>query len=112
LEELTGRVYGLEICASARELFNLIKMNKEGTPLPEFAEQRICSYLESRGARHRERLVHAYNSFWALTPGYSSLIDDVSKFFKDTTIKRKMVAMLIGAAGDAKSGPGTPVVLH
>jgi hypothetical protein len=112
LEELTGRVYGLEICASARELFNLIKMNKEGAPLPEFAEQRICSYLESRGARHRERLVHAYSSFWALTPGYSSLIDDVGKFFKDTTIKKKMVAMLIGATGDSKGGSAAAVVLH
>jgi hypothetical protein len=112
LEELTGRIYGLEICASARELFSLIKMHKEGAPIPEFAEQRLCSYLESRGARHRDRLVRSYNSFWAHTPGYISLIDDITKFFKDTTVKKKMVAMLLGVGGDNKAGLANPVVLH
>lgn len=112
LEELTGRIYGLEICASARELFNLIKMYKEGTPIPEFSEQRLCSYLESRGARHRDRLVRAYNSFWAHTPGYGSLIDDITKFFKDTSVKKKMIAMLLGGGGDNKAGLANPIILH
>jgi hypothetical protein len=112
LEDLTGRVYGLEICASARDLFNLIKMHKEGAPVQEFAEQRLCSYLETRGARHRDRLVRAYNSFWAHTPGYISVIDDITKFFKDTTSKKKMIAMMLGAGGDNKAGLANPVILH
>jgi hypothetical protein len=112
LEELTGRVYGLEICASARELFNLIKMYKEGILPPDLSEHRVCSYLESRGARHRDRLVRAYSSFWGHTPGYTNLIDDISKFFRDTAVKRKMVSMLLGAGGDNKGGLVHPVVLH
>ncbi len=112
LEELTSRVFGLEVCASARDLFNLIKTYKEGAPPPEYAEQKICSYLESRGARHRDRLVRAYNAFWAHTPGYASVIDDINRFFKDTTVKRKMHAMMLGVGGDNRVGNVKPVVLH
>jgi hypothetical protein len=112
LEELTSRVFGLEVCASARDLFNLIKTYKEGAPPPEYAEQKICSYLESRGARHRDRLVRAYNAFWAHTPGYASVIDDINRFFKDTTVKRKMHAMMLGVGGDNRAGNVKPVVLH
>ena len=112
LEELTSRVFGLEVCASARDLFNLIKTYKDGVTPPEYAEQKICSYLESRGARHRDRLVRAYNAFWAHTPGYASVIDDITRFFKDTTVKRKMHAMLLGVGGDNRGGAAKPVVLH
>lgn len=112
LEELTSRVFGLEVCASARDLFNLIKTYKDGATPGEYAEQKICSYLESRGARHRDRLVRAYNSFWAHTPGYASVIDDITRFFKDTAVKRKMHAMLLGVGGDNRGGAAKPVVLH
>ncbi len=112
LEELTSRVFGLEVCASARDLFNLIKTYKDGVTPPEYAEQKICAYLESRGARHRDRLVRAYNAFWAHTPGYASVIDDINRFFKDTTVKRKMHAMLLGVGGDNRGGSVKPVVLH
>jgi hypothetical protein len=112
LEDLTSRVFGLEVCASARDLFNLIKTYKDGAAPPEYAEQKISAYLESRGARHRERLVRAYNAFWAHTPGYSSVIDDINRFFKDTTVKRKMHAMLLGIGGDNRGGSAKPVVLH
>jgi hypothetical protein len=40
------------------------------------------------------------------------LIDDITKFFKDTTVKKKMVAMLLGVGGDNKAGLANPVVLH
>jgi hypothetical protein len=99
LEELTGRVFGIEVCASARDLFALLKMNKEGLIPPDYSEQRVCSYLESRGVRHRDRLVRAYNSYWAHIPGYSNLIDDITKFFRDTTIKKKMLSLLLGVGG-------------
>jgi hypothetical protein len=112
LEELTSRVFGLEVCASARDLFNLIKTYKDGVVPPEYAEQKICAYLESRGARHRDRLVRAYNAFWAHTPGYASVIDDINRFFKDTTVKRKMHAMLLGVGGDNRGGSAKPVILH
>jgi hypothetical protein len=112
LEELTSRVFGLEVCASARDLFNLIKTYKDGTTPPDYAEQKICAYLESRGARHRDRLVRAYNAFWAHTPGYASVIDDINRFFKDTTVKRKMHAMLLGVGGDNRGGSAKPVLLH
>jgi len=112
LEELTSRVFGLEVCASARDLFNLIKTYKDGVMPPEFAEQKICAYLESRGARHRERLMRAYNAFWAHTPGYTSVIDDINRFFKDTTVKRKMHIMLLGVGSDSRGGSVKPVVLH
>lgn len=112
LEELTSRVFGIEVCASARDLFTLLKMNKEGAVAPDYSEQRICSYLESRGARHRDRLVRAYNSFWAHTPGYNSLIDDITKFFKDTMVKKKMLSLLLGVGGDNKTATINPVILH
>lgn len=112
LEELTSRVFGLEVCASARDLFNLLKTYKDGVAPPEYAEQKICAYLESRGARHRDRLVRAYNAFWAQTPGYASVIDDITRFFKDTTVKRKMHAMLLGVGGDSRGGTAKPVLLH
>lgn len=112
IEDLTSRVFGMEVCASARDIFSILKMHKEGLVPPDFSEQRVCSYLESRGARHRDRLMRAYNSFWAHTPGYESLIDDITKFFKDTVSKKKMVAMLLGAGGDSKAATANPVVLH
>jgi len=112
IEELTSRVFGLEVCASARDLFSILKAHKEGLVPPDFSEQRVCSYLESRGARHRDRMMRAYNTFWGHTPGYESLIDDIAKFFKDTVVKKKMVAMMLGVGVDAKTATAKPVTLH
>ena len=102
LEELTSRLFGQEVCASARELFNLIKLNKEGQSSSEYTEARSCSYLESRGVRHRDRLLRAYNTFWAHIPGFGNLIDDVTKFFIDPTLKQKTITMLIGVSAEHK----------
>jgi hypothetical protein len=105
LEDLTTRVFGMEVCASAKELFNLIKTAKEGGDLQEHAEQRICSYLESRGLRYRARFVRAYNSFWACYPGYDSLLDDIAQFFRDLGVRKKMHTLLLGVGGEARGVP-------
>lgn len=103
LEELTGRLYGLEISSSARELFTLIRCAKEGIAPPEGAEARICSYLESRGPKYRERVIAAYQSHWAHQAGFGGLLDDMTKFFKDSASKRKLLAMLLSTSSDRRS---------
>jgi hypothetical protein len=103
LEELTGRVFGMEVCASAKELYGLLQTAKEGAPPPEHAEQRICSYLESRGLRYRTRFVRAYNSFWAHFPGFDSLLDDIDRFIRDIGARKKMHALLLGVGSEPRS---------
>lgn len=112
LEELTDRVYGHDVCVSARELHNLLKNAKEGRNTPDFAEEKLCAHLETRGARHRDRVLRAYNSFWAHVPGYESLIDDVTKFFRSTNSKKRMLSLLIGAAPDKKQVATPPTAVH
>jgi hypothetical protein len=108
LEEITARIYGLEVCSSARELFALIKSTKEGVVNPDISEGRICSHIESRGPKYRERLLGAYQSFWSHTPGYSSLLDDMTKYFKDTPVKRKLLALFLGTGSEKKPALDTP----
>jgi hypothetical protein len=112
LEDVTIRVFGHEVCTSARDLFNIIKANKEGTRANDLSEERICSYLETRGVRHRERLIRAYNAFWAHTAGFGSLVDDVAKFFRDTVVKKKLVTLLLGGDNDRKSPRSDVVTVH
>jgi hypothetical protein len=112
LEELTSRVFGHEVCVSARELYNLLKNAKEGKPTPDFAEERLCTHLETRGNRHRDRLLRAYNAHWAQNPGYGSLIDDVTKFFKSSNAKKKMVSLLIGVAPERSQVATKPVPIQ
>lgn len=109
LEELTGRLYGLEISSSARELFTLIRCAKEGTSPPEGSEARICGYLESRGPKYRERVIAAYQSHWAHQDGFGGLLDDMTKYFKDSASKRKLLAMLLSSSTDRRMAqPKTP----
>lgn len=96
LEGLLYRIYGTEVCGSARELFKVIEANRMGVPDGENSEERICSYLESRGVRHRDRLVRAYHAIWGNTPGFVSLINDVTTYFNDGSIKKKVVSLLLG----------------
>jgi hypothetical protein len=103
LEELTGRVFGMEATSIARELYTVIKANKEGAPAQEAAELRLCSYVESRGARYRARLMRAYRAYWAHIPGYESLLDDVANSFRDSTAKKKLHALLLGVGAEGKS---------
>jgi hypothetical protein len=105
LEDLTARVFGMEVCASAKELFTLIKTAKEGGEPQDHAEQRMCSYLESRGLRYRARFVRAYNSFWACYPGYESLLDDIAQFFRDLGVKKKIHTLLLGVGGEGRGVP-------
>jgi hypothetical protein len=112
LEELTSRVFGHEVCVSARELHSLIKNAKEGRVNPDFAEEKLCAHLETRGFRHRDRVLRAYNAHWAHTPGYSSLIDDVTKFFKSTNAKKKMLSLLIGISSEKKQTTANPIPIH
>jgi hypothetical protein len=112
LEELTSKVFGHEVCVSARELFNLLKNAKEGRINPDYAEERLCAHLETRGTRHRDRLLRAYNAHWAQNAGYGSLIDDVTKFFKSSNAKKKMVSLLIGVTPDRNQGPSKPVPIQ
>jgi hypothetical protein len=112
LEAIAGQVYGLEISASARELFTLIKCAKEGTPPPEGSEARICSYLESRGPKYRERLMSAYQSHWAHHPGFGGLLDDLTKYFKDSASKRKLLAMFLSTSSDRKAAPNAVPEIH
>ncbi len=112
LEELTSRVFGHEVCVSARELHSLIKNAKEGRVNPDFAEEKLCTHLETRGFRHRDRVLRAYNAHWAHTPGYSSLIDDVTKFFKSTNAKKKMLSLLIGISSEKKQTTANPIPIH
>jgi hypothetical protein len=111
LEELTSRVFGHEVCVSARELHNLIRNVKEGRANPDFAEEKLCTHLETRGHRHRDRVLRAYNSHWAHNHGYASLIDDVTKFFKSTNAKKRMLSILIGVSPERKQG-GNPTPIH
>jgi hypothetical protein len=103
LEELTGRVFGMEATSIARELYTVIKANKEGAPAQEAAELRLCSYVESRGARYRARLMRAYRAYWAHIPGYERLLDDVANSFRDSTAKKKLHALLLGVGAEGKS---------
>ncbi len=103
LEELTGRVFGMEATSLARELFTLLKANKEGAFSQVPTEQRICSYVESRGGRYRARLVRAYNAHWAHQPGFESLLDDVATSFHDMASKKKLHALLLGVGAEGKS---------
>lgn len=112
LEDLTARIFGHEVCSSARDLHAIIKLNKEGQSSPDYSEERVCSYLESRGVRHRERLLRAYNSFWSHMPGFSHLVDDVSKHFKDTAVKKKMLVMLMSLSSERKRPSANPVGIH
>lgn len=112
LEELTTRLFGHEVCSTARDIYSIMKLNKEGQTSPDYSEERMCSYLESRGVRHRDRLLRAYNAHWAHMPGFGHLVDDIAKFFKDTTIKKKMLAMLIGLGSDRRRPAAKPVDLH
>jgi hypothetical protein len=89
-------------------MFNLLKGNKEGRPMPDNAEEKICTYLESRGSRHRERLMRAYNSYWAHNPGFGLLLDDVNSLFKSSNAKKKMLSLLIGAAAERKQAVPDP----
>lgn len=102
LEELTGRIFGAEVCGTARELYMLLKGNKEGNTPEELSEQRICSYIESRGMRYRARLVKAYNSFWAHYPGFDSLLDDIGRHIKDLGIRKKMHTLLLGVVAEPR----------
>lgn len=112
LEELTTRLFGHEVCSSARDIYNIMKLNKEGQVSPDYSEERMCSYLESRGVRHRDRLLRAYNAHWAHIPGFGHLVDDIAKFFKDTNIKKKMLAMLIGLGSERRRPAAKPIDLH
>jgi hypothetical protein len=112
LMDITNRIYGPEVCTTARELFNLIKCTKEATPIAEGTEARLSSHLESRGPKYKERLLAAYQSYWAHTPGFSSLLDDMTKLFKDSPSKRKLLALFLGSGGERKPPPSNPSGLH
>jgi hypothetical protein len=112
LEDIAGRLYGPEVSSSARELFTLIKCAKDGIAPPEGAEARICSYLESRGPKYRERLMAAYQSHWAHHAGFSGLLDDLTKHFNDSASKRKLLAMFLSTSSDRKAAPPTVPDLH
>jgi len=112
LEDISSRLYGPEVSSSARELFTLIKCAKEGVEPPDGAEARICSYLESRGPKYRERLMAAYQSHWAHQPGFGGLLDDLTKHFNDSTSKRKLLAMFLSTSSDRKASPPPIPDLH
>lgn len=103
LEELTVRVFGMEVCGSAREISGLHQAVRTGNPPAEGIEQRICSYVESRGVRFRARLIRAYDAYWARQPGSKSLLDDIENSFRDSIIRRKMNTLLLGAAVDPRT---------
>jgi hypothetical protein len=102
LEELTVRVFGMEVCGSAAELSSLHQSVLTGGSVAEGIEQRICSYVESRGVRFRARLIKAYDTFWAKQPGSKSLLDDIEHSFKDPIIRRRMNTLLVGASVDPR----------
>jgi hypothetical protein len=110
LEELTGRVFGMEATSLARELFALLKANKEGAFAQVPTEQRICSYVESRGNRYRARLVRAYNAYWAHQPGFESLLDDIASSFHDMASKKKLHALLLGVGAVGKSRRANAII--
>ena len=112
LEDIAGRLYGPEVSSSARELYTLIKCAKEGVEPPEGAEARICSYLESRGPKYRERLMAAYQSHWAHQAGFGGLLDDLTKHFNDSSSKRKLLAMFLSTSSDRKAAPPPIPDLH
>jgi hypothetical protein len=113
LEELTCRLFGMEATSLARELFGLIKANKAGEPHNLATEQRIFSFVESRGSRYRFRLVRAYNSFWAYHPGFESLLDDVANYIVDLGIRKKLHALLLAVGAEGKSRrPGTVIPIQ
>ncbi|MEY4668677.1 MAG: hypothetical protein RL518_1376 [Pseudomonadota bacterium] len=112
LEDISGRLYGPEVSSTARELFNLIKCAKEGVEPPQGADARICSYLESRGPKYRERLMAAYQSHWAHQAGFGGLLDDLTKHFNDSASKRKLLAMFLSTSSDRKAPPPPIPDLH
>ncbi len=112
LHDITSRIYGPEVCTTARELFNLIKSVKEGAPPSEGSDARLLSHLESRGPKYKERLLAAYQAHWAHTPGFSSLLDDMTKLFKDSPSKRKLLALLLGSGSERRPPSGKPSGLH
>jgi hypothetical protein len=103
LEELTEKVYGTEAASLAREIFDLLKSSKEGAFSDLPAEQRICSHVESRGLRYRSRFVRAYNAYWAHTPSFESLLDDIANHLHDLPSRKKLHALLLGVGAEGKS---------
>jgi hypothetical protein len=109
-ELVTGRIFGQEVANSARDLFEILKQNKLGNKGTEHAEERLCSYLETRGARHRDRLLRAYNSHWSQIPSYEAILEDVSKYFVSPTVKKRMMTLLLGIQGEKTTGGLTAAI--
>jgi hypothetical protein len=112
LGDLTSRLYGVEICGSARDLFEVIKASREATSPPEGVEARVCGLLESRGQKYRERVLAAYQSMWAHTPGFSGLLDDLTRFVNETPVKRRLLAMFLGRGAERRGGGATLPEMH
>jgi hypothetical protein len=94
IEQIASFIFGADVCANATDLYRLIKVGRDGGQLPEGAEERVFSVLESRGVRHRERIVRAYAAFWARQPGCQALIDDLAAFVRESSFKRKILAIV------------------
>ena len=109
-EQVTGRIYGQEVANSAKDLFEILKQNKQGMKGTEHAEERLCSFLETRGARHRDRLLRAYNSHWSHVPSYGALLEDISKYFASPTAKKRMLTLLLGIQAEKTTGGLTAAI--
>ena len=109
IEQVTERIFGVEVTNSAREVFEILTLNKEGRRETEHSEERLCSYLESRGSRHRDRLLRAYNSCWAHIPGYEETFEDIAKYFVNSGVKKKILAILLGGQAKLHGKAGEPL---
>lgn len=109
LEQLTERIFGVEVTNSAKEVFEILSLNKEGMRETENSEERLCTYLETRGSRHRDRLLKAYNSCWAHAEGYDSVFEDIAKYFVNTGVKKRILALLLGSQAKVTAKTGDSV---
>jgi hypothetical protein len=96
VETLVGYVFGAEVCHTAQELHQLVVLGQRGEPAIDGTEEKLASFLESRGARSRERIIRAHAAFWARLPGASDLVAGITAFVKETPAKHKILALLAG----------------
>ena len=94
LEILAARVYGQDVCKSACDLHRLIQERKDGVDNAEEPEERYLAYLETRGSRHRDLLVKAYQVYWSRLQGFGPLCDDVARYFKNPIVKKRIINLL------------------